>query len=954
VNSVKSKRPSSDASKAGRNIEAIYRLTPTQEGLLFHAIYAPERGLYFEHFTCLLAGDLDEDSFREAWERVTHRHDAVRALFTWEKRADPLQIIRERVETPFDVYDWSGRGSDHGEALATFLEKDRARGFRLDQAPLSRVNLFKLGPREHRLVWSFHHLILDGWSQRLFFGEILATYEALCRGSDAAERPSARRFGDYVGWLQQRDRGPSEKYWRQLMRGFESPTSLRLPKPLDGAAGHGEHHFTLSAQTTERLKLVARSERVTFNTLARAAWSIVLSRYGAATDVVFGATVSGRSPELEGVDEMIGLFINTLPVRARVEPERTVRDLLQSLRAQQVEGSPHEFLSLADVARVSGVPKGRALFETILVVENHPGVKTDGPAGRLESSEPRYCERSNFPLAVIAVPGETIELILIYDRRHYGPASVERLGAHVAQVCEAIAEDVTRPISSVSTVTDAERKALSELALGETAPASEDTVMSLFEGIVAECPERSVSVHEGCALTYRELRERARVLAGRLHSSGVERGDIVAVATERSNEMIVSLMGVLYAGGAYVPLDPSWPEERAAFILRDTKARVLVTTTSLAERFSFEIPIVLADDSDGTEDGVVELEEVSPDGLAYVLYTSGSSGRPKGVEVTHRNLYHSTSARFAFYPEPVDRFLLLSAFTFDSSIGGIFWSLAQGGTLVLPPTRAEQDISALADTIAGERVSHTLCLPSLYRLLLDHVELDKLATLRTVIVAGESCPGALAAEHRERLPHAALYNEYGPTEATVWSTVHRVSGESAGESVPIGRPIAGASVYLLDEQQRLVPVGVPGEVYLGGPGIARGYLNQPELTRERFVAIELGDSVGKTRLYRTGDRARFRDDGTIDFLGRGDDQVKIRGYRIELQEVESALAAHPGVRRAAVTVRRADGAAGPTLSEDELVARLKALDAANAARLLDDVETDADTDDGVPADGVTS
>jgi amino acid adenylation domain-containing protein len=479
-------------------------------------------------------------------------------------------------------------------------------------------------------------------------------------------------------------------------------------------------------------------------------------------------------------------------------------------------------------------------------------------------------------------------------------------------------------------------------------------VHQLFEEQAATTPDATAVVSDGYSVTYRDLNERADRLARRLRKAGVMPDVRVGLYLDRSLEMILAILGVLKAGGAYVPLDPSYPRERILFILEDAGVPVLVTIGS-ADAPAEGRRVVYVDESDPSEledaeglqdagelegarepegarelegarepEGARELEgagegkvaqerrrageseigEVRADQPAYVIYTSGSTGTPKGTVITHENIAASTLARIQVYDEAVERFLLLSSFAFDSSAAGLYWTLCTGGALILPPARIEQDIEQLAGLVAHHHITHTLTLPSLYQLILEYAPPESLSSLRIVVVAGEACPAFLPHRHDSRLQEAKLYNEYGPTEATVWATVHEIPRGAGRGSVPIGRPIPGARAYVLDAHRQLVPVGVPGELYIGGAGVALGYLNQPVLTGERFMADPY---VAGERLYRTGDLARFRSDGLIEFLGRADGQVKIRGYRIEPGEIESVLAMHPSVLEAVVVGRALPG-----------------------------------------------
>ncbi len=414
-------------------------------------------------------------------------------------------------------------------------------------------------------------------------------------------------------------------------------------------------------------------------------------------------------------------------------------------------------------------------------------------------------------------------------------------------------------------------------------------------------------VYDGAYLTYRHLNERANQLAHYLRQLGVGPDVLVGLCAERSLEMLVGLLGILKAGGAYVPLDPTYPQERLAFMLTDSGVSVLVMQAAFVERLPAHQAKIVCLDTDwetiAQQSQETPVSGLTADNLVYMIYTSGSTGEPKGVLITHKNLVHSTSARLDYYIDPVKSFLLVSSFAFDISAAGIFWTLCQGGTLALPRQGEERDPAQLIELITRHRISHLLCLPSLYTLLLTQAQPAQLASLRNIIVGGEVCPDTLPKHHAQVLPQAALFNEYGPTEGTVWCSVYRCQPQEHNTTnISIGRPIDNTQIYVLDAHLQPVPIGVPGELYLGGDGLARGYLNRPELTAERFIAHPLSVESG-ARLYKTGDLVRWRPDGNLEFLGRIDHQIKLRGFRIELGEIEAALAHYPAVREAAVLVR---------------------------------------------------
>lgn len=929
-----------DAPKRG--VEAIYRLTPTQEGLLYHCLQSPDSGVYFQQFTCVLDGDLDWPRFEQAWQRCVDRHAALRTLFTWEKRDQPLQVIQTGVLAPLVKLD-DERLLGEGDELDAYLAQDRAQGFALDAAPLMRVALVR-GPSErHRLIWSFHHLVLDGWSMRLVWNEVLENY-ADPRAADA--RTPARSFEEYLAWLTSRDQAHAESYWRERLQGIDGPSELRLPAPGDPAGasepghapasigGTAEHWLRFSAAESADLLSGARAVRATLSTLLRGAWALTLSGYSGEDDVIFGATVSGRPAELPAIEERVGMFIQSIPIRVQVDRSAQVGDWLSDLQAQAQASADDEFASLADLQRWSSLPAGVPLFSSLLVVENVPAGGDSGVPGGLRPSAPRFLERSNYPLALLVIPGERLEVCFVFDAQRYRRADIERLSANLAAVLQGLVAGGERSVDEVPTLAADQRDALREMRRGPwSAPggAAGGTVLDGFLGTVRLTPQ-AVAIRQGeRALDYAELHALAAGFATRLRDAGVKPGDTVCLRMERGPELIAAILGVLLAGAAYVPLDPGAPAARCTEIARDASAVLAVLQRSSGESWQPAIPVLLAEEvaplASAPPEGPVT---VDPDQLAYVLFTSGSTGRPKGVEVLHRNLQASTAARAPLYGAAPQAFLLLSPLHFDSSVAGLFWTLSEGGTLVLPERDGERDMDGLGRLIASAGVTHTLCLPSLYDLLLDVAGHRALASLRTVMVAGEACPPALGPKHRALLPGAQLVNEYGPTEATVWATAHRLTEADAPGPVPIGKPIGETEAFVLGPTGEPVPPGVPGELVLGGPGISPGYRPSPPGAASPFAdRAPLGLAPGRT--YATGDRVRFLDDGSLAFLGRMDRQVKIRGQRIELGEIEACLAAHPQVREASVDLVSAGAGGAP-----ELVAHVVPRDASpDPALLLD-------------------
>ncbi|MEM9799200.1 MAG: amino acid adenylation domain-containing protein [Planctomycetota bacterium] len=879
-------------------VERIYRLTPTQEGILFHVLQSADPGLYLQQFTCVLRGALDVTAFQSAWNAALARHAAARTVFTWEGREHPLQVVLRKVDVPIEVLD-DEAAFERGDALDALLAADRSAGLRLDEAPLMRVRLIRGGPSSHRLVWTFHHALFDGWSMRLFLRDALAA---------SSPRGTAGRFEDYIAWLGRRDDAGAYEHWRRTLAGFDAPTGLGLEPPRDAEPGPGpsEVHASLSRAATRALVETAREGRVTLNVMLRAAWALVLAAYSGVDDVVFGSTVSGRPADLEGVEGTVGMFISTIPVRVRIDRSSSVASWLRTLHGDQLAASEFDFASLARIQRESDLPAGEALFETILVFENHALELED--SSEIAVVDQRFVEQSHFPLALLVLPGDELALTWVFQSDRFDRRAIERVSASVVHVLEALGGDPERRVGSVDVLAPDELTEIRELSAGPSPPPFAPTIIDAFESAAGRSPDAAALVGDERTVSYAELEQSVRSLASAVVARGCRKGERVALLTERGTSMVVAIFGVLRAGAAYVPLSPDDPPERIASLVAESKVRLVVTTERLAATLPEAAPDVLSiEDVTASGGPRVPGEPPAPDDTAYVLFTSGSTGRPKGVEVTHANLAASTAARPAFYGEPCTRFLLLSPYHFDSSVVGIFWPLSIGGALVLAPVGAERDVHGIAAMIARHEITHLLALPSLWEAVLDVAEPDQLRSLRTVIVAGEACPRSLVDRHRRVAPNSRIVNEYGPTEATVWATAHVASDDVDSGRVPIGRPVAGASTFLVDQRGRAVPFGVPGEIAIAGAGVARGYLGRPLESDERFVELSPFGGPGE-KAFRTGDLARYRPGGALEFLGRGDDQVKIRGHRVELGEVEARLLDVEGVREAAVVARaRAEG-----------------------------------------------
>ncbi|QFU93019.1 Linear gramicidin synthase subunit B [Amycolatopsis sp. YIM 10] len=890
-----------------RTIKDIYPLSPVQQGLLFHTLSAPESGVYFEQFSVRLEGELNATAFRDAWDRLVHRHDVLRSAVQWEGLDTPVLVVFDRIELPWSEEDWRGLTPDEqATRLSETLAADRIEGFDLGTAPLLRVGLYRLADDAWQVVWNYHHLLLDGWSSAAVLRELFLNYVALCAGEEP-KLPPVRQYRDYIGWLQQQDLGAAERFWRELLDGVTEPTVLGIDRTADGFRGDEDYdrrELVLPAELATRLEEVARERRLTVNTVFQAAWSLLLSRYSGSDDVVFGVTSSGRPVELPGVEEIAGMFINTLPARVRIPGDRTIADWLPEFQREETERRQFEFSPLAKVQDWSEVPSGATLFDSILVFENYP---TDfsvlDEVRDLRVTELFGIEQTNYPLTLLIELGARTKLKVWFDETRIDADVAERLLGHLRALIEELIGDPGRRVTEIGLLTGPEREQLETWAGTGVDFGAPGCLHELVVRQAAKTPDAIAVRCEGDELTYAELDQRSNQLAHHLIERGVTADRVVGLCLHRSTELVVAMLGVLKAGGAYLPLDPDHPVDRLEFMLRDTAAVLVLTQDHLRAGLPDGVP-VLTVDREWHGSTAAPDRPVKPTDLAYVMYTSGSTGNPKGVMVEHAGVWNRLRWGQHHYDLDASAVVLQKTpYTFDVSVWEFFWPLMVGAKLVLAKPEGHKDPDYLVRLVRDEAITVLHFVPSMLRYFLAADGVSELSSVERVFCSGE----ALTADLRDRffeLFDAELHNLFGPTEASIEVTYWQCLPEHRGDPmVPIGRPIANVNCRILDQAGQQVPVGVPGELCLGGIAVARGYLGRPDLTDEKFI----DDRFSGGRLYRTGDLARWRPDGVIEFLGRNDDQVKIRGQRVEPGEIESVILTHPAVREAAVTVHQVEG-----------------------------------------------
>ncbi len=903
----------------------IYELSPTQQGMLFHTLFAPDTGIYFEQRHCLLHGTLDCDAFMQAWQQVVDRYDVLRTDFHWQEADQPLQVVYDTVALPWIVEDWQALTLAQQTAkLEALLAQDRAQGFQLDQAPLMRCALLQLAPDRYRFIWSYHHLLMDGWCNGVLVKDVLAIYRSI-REDSALQLLPPKHYRDYIVWLQQQDQTQAENYWRHILSGFEAPTPLGIDRaaPLQGNSSFGEQQSQLTATLSADLQAFAQRSRLTLNTLFQGVWAIVLSRYSGQSDVLFGITVSGRPPTLAGIESMVGLFINTVPLRSYVPSDASILQWLQELQQDQRDREAYSYSALTDLQSWSDIPSGSPLFESLLVFENYP-VSIEAVTQNLDSGfklqEGQGYEQTNYPLTLVVIPGDEIQLSLRYDTHRVADADAQRLLGHIEQVLRHLVRDPLQSLSQLPLLTKQEQQQLEQLAQGKVVSIPANTIHQQFETQVRQTPDtialtfsETASAEKTVSLSYQQLNHRANQLAHYLLEQGI--GQRIGLCLHRSVDMVVGLLGILKAGCSYVPLDPNYPVNRLQYIVANAELDALITTTDV----TFEIgtaALVIALDQLASSihqcPGHNPLLQTGLDDIAYILYTSGSTGQPKGVPILHRCLSNFLSAMAETLGITADdRLLAITTLAFDIAALEIFLPLVTGAQVVVTSREVAQDGGQLAALLENQRISIMQATPATWRLLLDG-NWHSHSSLK-VLCGGEALDITLAQQLLARGDE--VWNLYGPTETTIWSGALQITPHSLGTgTVPIGCPLANTQFYVLDQQQRQVPIGVPGELYIGGMGLSPGYWQQPELTSERFISSPLAEieegigegSRGIPVLYRTGDCVRYREDGTLDYLGRLDNQIKLRGFRIELGDIEAALSQHPLVEQAVVVLHDRD------------------------------------------------
>ena len=894
-----------------KNVETIYQLSPLQESLLSESLSNSSTDLVgCSQLSFTVRGALDMNLFEKAWQWAVERHPILRTSFSCKRLTKPQQVVFKQITLSLDQHDWRGLPGDAQQRLEEFLVAERQTGFDASRSPLFRLALCRLTEDDYQFVWSYHPLLLDDFSLLLVLKDVLTPYQEYSKGEEVGAGIS-HSYQDYVRWLKQQDLTGSEDFWHQMLQELDTPMPLAIDHSVTEPEVKSEKfeslELELSQAATAALDRMAFDQGVRIETLLQAAWALILSRYNRDSGVMFGITISCRPGELEGAQFISGALTNTLPVRLRIDPNVSLVSWLEAIHVIWVKLCRYKHESLMQIKERSHVPRELEMFSSRITFEDHsPERFLREWNGCLKISNVQRFGGEYFPLTLTVRQGAELKLKITFDRSRFESSAISRMLEHCKNLLQAFADNPDKKLSELSMLRQEE---LRQLLVGFNDTATEypkdKCIHQVFERQVEHSPDAIAVKSDDGQLTYFELNARANQLAHYLRSIGVGPEAVVAICMQPSLEMIEGVLGILKAGGAYAPLEPAYPPERKLLMLEDMQASVLLTQERLIGELPSSSSSVICLDTDWnlieTQSRRNPLNQTSPDNLAYVMYTSGSTGKPKGISVVHRGVVRLVRETNYVKLGPEEVFLQVSPLSFDLSTFEIWGSLLNGARLVLMSGRAAS-LEEYAEAISKHRVSTLWLTSGLFHQMVDR-QLRGLKGVTQLLAGGDVVSAAHVKSVLESIEGCTVINGYGPTENTTFTCCYEVkSGEQLSRSVPIGGPISNTQVYVLGKDLEVAGIRVTGELYTGGDGLARGYMNRPDLTAERFIPNPYSTRGGE-RLYRTGDLATHLEDGRIEFLGREDNQVKVRGYRIELAEVEAFIKEHPSVNDAVVVVR---------------------------------------------------
>lgn len=885
-----------------KNVEDILGLTPLQEGMLFHYLEHQDSRQYIEQLSLTIRGVIRTELFEEAWNIVAKQNEMLRTIYRWEKTGSPVQIILKEHPIPFRVFSLQNRDrEEQANELEIIKSNDLDQGIDLSSAPF-RITFVLLNEQECVLMITNHHILFDGWSTGILLQTFWDVYQSLLN-NELTEYKEKTKYREFIQWIQKQNKNKQATYWQEYLDGFDSKTMLPHDYNRDevDSAVVSTRQLMLPIRTKEKIEMLAKQHGVTFSAFMYSAWGLLLQKFNRCEDVLFGVTSSGRNAKVPGIEQMVGLFINTLPLRMRASEQLPILDVVKQVNTTMMGRDDAEFTSLAEIKGYSQIAHVPSLFDSIVVVENYPLDQQLGNTDALSLQEYSIFEMTNYDLTLVISEYEQVEIKAIYSSDRFSNETIGRLLTLYGRIIECMTEDVEQKVSKLSLLTlQEEKQILEEFNDKQDEYVLYQSIPLMFEQQVKEHPNHVALIHDDQSLTYQKLNEQANQLAWKLIELGISRESVIAVLVEEPMQSIIATLAILKAGGAYLPIDPSFPLERIQYMLNDSGAKVVITQTgftSLLQEYNGCI-FNIQNSALGSYSKENMIHSVSPKDLAYIIYTSGSSGLPKGVMVEHRNVIHLVQNQQTVRISAQDCLLKTSSLVFDVSVFEIFGSLLNGATLCLLTKEQLLDVDHFRQTLQQNKVTLLwLTSPLFNQFAMENPSL--FSDVHTLIVGGDTVSPIHVNRVRQQCPQLLIVNGYGPTENTVFSTFFPVTSDYE-VNVPIGKPISHTKAYIVDKNCKLVPIGFHGELCVAGDGVSRGYLNRPELTESVFVASPFADHE---MMYRTGDLARWLPDGSIEYLGRIDNQVKIRGFRIELTEVEHVLLQYESVREVCVIVR---------------------------------------------------
>ncbi|WP_160643686.1 non-ribosomal peptide synthetase [Chengkuizengella marina] len=875
------------------NIDNILALSPTQEGMLFHYLKNKEKNEYFQQLSLHLSGEICVERIQKSWQHVTETNEMLRTIFRWAKLKHSVQIVLKYVEVPFRVVDYSNYTvKEQAQLLQELKEQDKQKGVDIETSPF-RVIVCLLAENRCEMIITWHHILFDGWSNSILINEFMNAYKDFYVGHQPLQY-NKTKFKEFISWHKNQEKYKQKLYWESYFIDFEQYSSLPYDVEHVQVSSQNDIVFTsLTTLETEKINNFTKQNDITLASLFYTAWGILLQKYNQTNDVIFGTTVSGRTHFTKAIeDEMVGLFIHTIPLRVHSKYSDTVKDVIHFVDRSLQLRSEYENTSLVDIEQYAGFNTEQPLFQSIVVLENYPLDISNQKDSLLKIDGYDIVETTNFDLTLgLKTFSDLFEIEFSYDTNKFSKQMIQRMGGHFTFILKQIIHHPELKLSELELVTSIEK----EQILNSFNPlivkdSKIDLIHLMFEKQVEKSPNQIAVVFDGIQYTYKEINEKANQLARYLRKKGISSNDRVAITIERSAYLIISTLGVLKVGATYIPIDENFSSERISYILKDSQAEVWITQSGMEEEIKFDGLVFHVYDEDIYKGNAANLQNTyHMTNIAYIIYTSGSTGNPKGVKVTQTNLSNYVEAfQREFNLTRNDVILQQSSFSFDQFVEEVFPILLNGGSIVMARKLEVMDMRTLLQLIHDHHISIISCSPLLLNELNKQQGLEK---VHTFISGGD----ILKYEFFSNLViNSKVYNTYGPTEATVCATYYQCGMDSL-KNIPIGRPIHNYNVYILDELNHLMPIGVNGEICITGHGIASGYVNHEQLTNEKF---RMDPFQSHLRMYKTGDMGKWLPDGTIQYLGRNDEQIKIRGFRIELGEIEFNLRSHYAVEEA--------------------------------------------------------